>query len=226
MGIIQTLPPINIGAFAYSSKSLGPGYRSILWVRGCDRRCPGCIAPQWWGKEPAELVGGEELAQRLLVKNPSVRGITISGGEPFLQAQALVGMLRFARQHREFDSIAYSGFTLEQLQNSSMPGVSELLEELDILIDGPYHQDMPANDGYRGSLNQVIHFLGNRITSDDYFAKRNPLEVHTKNGTALMIGVPSRQQLSVFNQSVNHLIDQLQEGVQLYPTRKEVLNEC
>jgi len=217
---------INKGAVAYSSNSLGPGLRSILWVRGCERRCPGCIAPQWWSKEPVELVTANELAEQLLIANKEVRGITISGGEPFLQAEGLAAMLGYARQHRQFDTIIYSGFTLKQLQSSSLPGIEALLTEVDILIDGAYIREIPANDGIRGSLNQVIHFMGDRITPEAFFADRNPLEIHTKNGNAFMIGVPSEEQLTAFNQSVNQLIEQVQEGFPLYPFRKKVTNEC
>ena len=204
---------ISLAASTQSSEALGPGKRAILWVRGCNRRCKGCIAPQWWKHESKVLVSTIQVAEKLLIGNPEVRGLTISGGEPFLQAEALVEMIRYARTKREFDVISYSGYTLEQLQQSGLPGALEMLSEIDVLIDGDYQQDIPANDGIRGSLNQVIHFLGHRITPEDFYRERNHLEIYSKYGDAMMVGVPTPQQLKTFNQAVDRFIVQTGSGL-------------
>ncbi|MEE4195837.1 MAG: 4Fe-4S single cluster domain-containing protein [Anaerolineae bacterium] len=193
---------INYAASATKSNALGPGNRSILWVRGCERHCKGCISPYWWSKQPQTLVSPEDLARRLLVNNPLVEGITISGGEPFLQAEALLQMLLVARRDREFNTIIYSGYTLQGLYDSGLPGVAGLLAEVDVLIDGEFDITKPANDGIRGSLNQEIHFLTDRITTATFFAKRNPLELFSRDGHAFLIGVPTSEQLSIFHQAV------------------------
>ena len=193
---------INFAASAIKSNALGPGSRSILWVRGCERHCKGCISPYWWSKQPEKLVTTLDLANRLLIHNAEVEGLTISGGEPFLQAEALAQLLQIARSKREFNTIIYSGYTLEGLFQSGIPGVEALLAEVDILIDGEFRVDLPANDGIRGSLNQVVHFLTDRIEPGTFYAKRNPLELHAKDGNAFMIGVPTQKQLSAFHQVV------------------------
>lgn len=211
---------INFAASAQNSQALGPGNRAILWVRGCERHCKGCISPYWWSTHPEKLVPIEELAERLLINNPSVRGITVSGGEPFLQSPALAALLRHARNYRNFDTIIYSGYTLQGLHESGLAGVKDLLDEVDVLIDGEFRIDLPANDGIRGSLNQVVHFLTDRIQHADFYAKRNPLELHAKDGHAFMIGVPTKEQLSVFNQSVSRLMGDIRNGTFLPEPRK------
>lgn len=193
---------INYAASATKSNALGPGGRSILWVRGCERHCKGCISPYWWSKQPDQLVSTLDLANRLLVQNKAVEGLTISGGEPFLQAEALTQLLQLARAKRAFNTIIYSGYTLEGLYQSGLPGVESLLAEVDILIDGEFRFDMQANDGIRGSLNQVVHFLTDSISPERFYAKRNPLELHARDGNAFMIGVPTQNQLSTFHQVV------------------------
>lgn len=224
MAVKEPIPTINFAASSNKSNALGPGDRAVLWVRGCERHCKGCISPYWWSKTPETLISAEELAHRLLIDQPQIRGITISGGEPFLQAPGLATLLRNARNEREFDTIIYSGYTLQGLKESGLPGIQELLGEVDVLIDGEYRFDLPANDGIRGSTNQIIHFLTGRIQPQEFYGKRNPLELHTKDGHAFMIGVPSKKQLAAFNQSVNELIDRFH--LQTVPsTQRSVLHE-
>ena len=73
-----------------STKLLGPGERAVLWVHGCCFDCPGCIA---WNFRYGTF--REETAEKLAewVLSTSATGITISGGEPMLQAAELARML-------------------------------------------------------------------------------------------------------------------------------------
>ena len=198
----------NVAASLRSSNALGPGNRAVLWVMGCNQRCRGCISSEWQSNEPAHWVRIETLAHELLIDNPTVRGITISGGEPMLQASATAAMLRHARQYRAFDVLVYSGYTLEQLLASSMPGVQEFLQEIDVLIDGPYRQDLAVKGQLFGSSNQRIHFLSDRIKPQDIEYWGHRLELHVTDGQAIMVGIPDACQITAFDSAIDRFLGQ------------------
>ncbi len=139
-------------------KTLGPFERFALWTQGCNRRCPGCISPKsrpfYGGKE--RLV--EEIAKEILKYDHE--GITISGGEPFLQASALCTLIDLLRSAKDIGVILYTGYTLEELHSSKAPEKSEeLLKRIDLLIDGPYISELNDDNSLRGSSNQQIYPL-------------------------------------------------------------------
>jgi len=88
-------------------------------------------------------------------------GICFSGGEPFLQADALAPLGERARR-AGFGVVSYSGYTREELEAGDPAGSQRLLGMLDLLIDGPFIQEQAAVLLFRGSRNQRIHFLSPR----------------------------------------------------------------
>jgi anaerobic ribonucleoside-triphosphate reductase activating protein len=196
---------INVAASLRSSKALGPGSRAVLWLMGCNQRCRGCISPEWQLHEPAHWVDIETMTHELLIDNPDVRGITISGGEPMLQASATTTMLRHARQYRDIDVLVYSGYMLDQLLVSSMAGVQEFLDEIDVLIDGPYRQDLAVKGQLFGSSNQRIHFLSDRIKPREVTDWEHRLELHVTDGQAMMVGIPDDRQIAAFDAAMDRV---------------------
>jgi len=200
---LESLFFINVAASLRSSKALGPGNRAVLWVMGCNQRCRGCISPEWQSQEPANLVDVKTLAQELLIDNPVVRGITISGGEPMLQSKSATEMIRYARQYRDLDVLVYSGYTLDQLLVSSLPGVQEFLQDIDVLIDGPYRQDLAVKGQLFGSSNQRIHCLSDRIKPQEIGDWEHRLELHVTDGQAMMVGIPDARHIAAFDSAIN-----------------------
>jgi anaerobic ribonucleoside-triphosphate reductase activating protein len=137
---------------------LGPGTRFVVWVQGCPLACAGCVAVETWDPHGGEAVEVEALAHRI-TSLPAVDGLTLSGGEPFAQAAALVRLADLVRAARPLSLMAFSGYTLEWLRRRGSPAQRALLDRLDILIDGPYRADLHADLRWRGSSNQRIHYL-------------------------------------------------------------------
>jgi anaerobic ribonucleoside-triphosphate reductase activating protein len=192
------LPLLNIAYLCPATKALGPGLRAVVWVQGCCFRCPGCIAPEWIPYRIANLVSPESLAEKLLT-NPEVEGFTFSGGEPMLQAAGLATLAQIARKKQDISIICYTGFPLERLQeNPPAPGVPDLLSQIDVLIDGPYVDTLNDERGLRGSTNQRIHFLSDRLKGFDFEACPRTVEIHILEGEALLVGVPSKAGLRAF----------------------------
>ncbi|WP_036696872.1 anaerobic ribonucleoside-triphosphate reductase activating protein [Paenibacillus taiwanensis] len=136
----------------------GDGLRSVVFFSGCPHQCLGCHNPQSWALMGGTPMSVDEIANELL-SNP-ITDVTLSGGEPFVQAKEvklLARKLRAAGKH----IWAYTGYTIEQLQGASRDKI-ELLREIDVLVDGPFELDKKrAGLMYRGSANQRIWQLKN-----------------------------------------------------------------
>ena len=131
----------------------GPGIRCVLFLQGCRLHCPGCQNPQTWDFDGGTHVPSDEVLARIR-ENPLVHGVTFSGGEPFEQAEALLPLAKELKA-QGYHLMAFSGFTLEQLVQK--PECRALLEQLDLLVDGPFIEAQKSLDlRFRGSRNQRI----------------------------------------------------------------------
>lgn len=133
----------------------GPGFRLAVFAQGCPHHCPGCHNPQTHPFEGGELMDTDQLLD-ILDSNPLLKGITLSGGEPFCQPEAMAELARQAHQ-RGKDVVCFTGYTLEQLLDTKDDAIRALLEQIDILIDGPYieaQRDLTLL--FRGSANQRL----------------------------------------------------------------------
>ncbi|RMG06569.1 MAG: radical SAM protein, partial [Cyanobacteria bacterium J055] len=175
----------------------GPGCRAVVWVQGCQRECPGCFNPASWSFEINQLISVDELATKI-ASNPRNEGITFSGGEPFWQAPALA---QLARQLKAvgLNVMSFSGFTLGQLRSpNAPPGAAELLEQLDILVDGPYveSQAIHAPDSPVSSRNQRVRVFNPALADRIHWAS-DQIEIHVlKDGTRIVTGYRGQMSLS------------------------------
>lgn len=186
---------LNVAAFCPRVTSHGPGLRAVVWVQGCPFHCTGCIAPEWQEQRTADLVPIEILGQYILAQ-PDLSGLTLSGGEPMLQAVALAGLAEKVRQQRPaLDLICFTGYQWKDLIARAAlgdTGIERLLGQVDVLIDGPYIQAQDNGRGLRGSANQVVHRLtetGRKMRYDFENAPRQ-VEIYVSDGQYLLSGVP------------------------------------
>lgn len=135
---------------------LGPGRRAVIWVQGCTLACKGCLVPRSWPAQGPER-SVAELADWIL-QLPDIEGITLSGGEPFQQAEALATLVTEVRRQRDLGVVCYTGYALADLAGKP------LLDQIDLLIDGPYRQAEHADLLWRGSANQRLHYLTGRYS--------------------------------------------------------------
>lgn len=135
----------------------GPGIRYVIFTQGCPHHCPGCHNPQthdFSGGFNADIPAILEAIR----EDPLLDGITLSGGEPFCQAEALIPLVKEVRK-MGMTVFVYSGYTLEQLLElgKAKPEVIELLKLCDTLVDGPYVEALRDLDlEFRGSSNQRL----------------------------------------------------------------------
>jgi anaerobic ribonucleoside-triphosphate reductase activating protein len=179
--------PLMIAATHPACRTLGPGERFVIWVHGCPLSCPGCISQ--WIPAGGERVTVEELAARVVAQ--ATDGLTLSGGEPFAQADGLARLVARVRRDRDLSVMCYTGFTAEHLRRHGGPAAWSLLAQLDVLIDGPYLPGKHADLRWRASTNQRVHFLTPRHRDDLHPDRSAGLQIEvTESGHVQWLGVP------------------------------------
>jgi len=193
---------LNIAASCTRTKALGPGIRSAIWLQGCLKDCEGCYSPEWRLFKEARLVHPDELAMELL-SNPEITGLTISGGEPMLQAEELIYLVSKMKKERDIDVICFTGYELDRLLSCPpSEGISDFLTMIDLLIDGSYIKQLDNGKGLRGSTNQRLHYLSNRLTGFDFKGMQRKLDIQFRNGSVLFIGIPSNKNRNLIYKTI------------------------
>ena len=135
----------------------GPGMRMTIFTQGCPHNCEGCHNPQTHSFDGG-YISHPEIILKAIDADPLLKGVTFSGGEPFMQAEALA-MLAEEIHKRGLNVLSYTGFTYEELLQSfdKHPDREKLLRQCDYLIDGRFILALRSLDlKFRGSSNQRI----------------------------------------------------------------------
>jgi len=184
---------LNINQVIECSRALGPGIRAGIWLQGCQQNCPNCINHDTHDLSARHLVLISSLFQWTLSQK-GIEGITISGGEPLLQANALTTYLKMV-QESGLSVIFYTGYSYEDILNRGSAVQKNILSYIDILIDGPFKKECSISFKLKGSKNQNYYFLSDRYSSVDIdkyelsYLKNNSKEIFfSNNHTATIIG--------------------------------------
>lgn len=155
---------IRIAGTTRESVVDGPGLRFVIFAQGCLHRCQGCHNPDTWDPLSGVPVNVEDLLEQVR-KEKLIKGVTFSGGEPFLQARPLAWLGRQIKA-LGLDIITYTGYTWEKLQDIMREdqGIKELLLVSDYVVDGPFiMEEKDFELPFRGSRNQRIIDVKNSI---------------------------------------------------------------
>lgn len=144
---------IRVAGIQQDSIVDGKGLRFVVFTQGCPHHCPGCHNP-----ETHSLYGGRTMDTSEIIEqinaNPLCDGLTLSGGEPFLQPHACAEIAKAVKK-RGMDVWCYTGYRLEEL--NTMHNADELLKEVDVLVDGRFILARRSlNLDFRGSSNQRV----------------------------------------------------------------------
>lgn len=188
---------LDLSRVHFPVTTLGPGRRLGIWFQGCSIRCPGCISADTWGAGRRHTTVANLLAQ-VQPWLADADGVTISGGEPFDQPEALLELLRALRQLGQHDILVYSGYPLEQLA----PVLADAEGLIDALVSDPYEQALPQSIALRGSDNQRLHLL-TTVGRARFSGFERPLRAEEKaldlmldeDGSVWMAGIPRRDDL-------------------------------
>ena len=148
---------LKIAGIARESIVDGPGIRFVVFTQGCSHRCPGCHNPQTHDPEGGNWISTDRLLEEI-GKNPMLKGVTFSGGEPFEQPGPLAELTRGILD-MGLDLISYSGYTFEELlqMGEEDPDLRYILENCRMIIDGRFQEDKKTLAlPFRGSTNQRL----------------------------------------------------------------------
>lgn len=185
---------ISLSRLHFPVTTLGPGNRIGIWFQGCSLRCKGCLSPDTW-ETKANSITIDKLMQQIQPWFNNATGITLSGGEPFEQPQALHALLIAIRQQFAGDIFIYSGYEWEEIK----PQVTKMSGLIDALMTGRYQVEETQSLMLRGSDNQMLHCLTPmgkaRFTSFNRMltAKDKVLDIAMDNeGRIYLTGIPQK----------------------------------
>lgn len=151
---------MKIAKIKYNSIGNYTGISTSVYVSGCEHRCKGCFQPETWNPNYGEpYTEGIEADIINSLRPKHITSLVLLGGEPFLDGNIpeLIELCKKVRHEfqNKINIVAFSGFTFEQIKSNDLR--ASLLNELDVLIDGKYEQDLYSPLlKFRGSQNQRI----------------------------------------------------------------------
>jgi anaerobic ribonucleoside-triphosphate reductase activating protein len=179
--------------------TLGPGSRVALWTQGCGKKCPECTAPELQPRRK-ELNIPESVLARMITdaaRRNDCSGLTISGGDPLEQPEALLSLLTLVRGTFE-DILVYTGYTMEEIRaGAAGEEGAQCLKYIDVLIDGRYVPSL--NDPsctLRGSSNQKIWYLtqGMEERYAPYLSAGRKVENFIHQDHVVTVGIQDREE--------------------------------
>lgn len=146
---------IRIAGIVKESTVDGPGFRYVVFTQGCPHKCKGCHNPDTHDFKGGKLVSINKLVEDIN-KNPLLKGVTISGGEPFMQPKQVYNLISKLDKNKH-TVMVYTGFEYEQLLEKAKENdyYLKILQNTDVLIDGKFEEELKSeNVIFRGSTNQ------------------------------------------------------------------------
>lgn len=179
----------------YPIRNLGYGVRAGIWFQGCSVRCRGCVSRDTWTFDDAHRTDTGAVLDWLDTIDGPIDGVTISGGEPTDQPEALQALLNaLAPRRNDIDILLFTGRTNEYLHHR----LPWLRHGVDLLITDPFRAATADNSALRGSSNQRVHRLSllaerrypENSFESDYADQRNQIAVHVDDRSIWMVGIP------------------------------------
>ncbi len=175
-------------------QALGPFQRYALWLQGCPFNCEGCIAP-----DARDVEGGKDVPVQVLVQDilmQDVEGVTVSGGEPFFQAEELFKLIKSIKNKSDKGVIIFTGYEYERLNKDSNPSIQGILNHADVLIDGEYIKAYDDGLSMRGSSNQRAIMLSNRYKqffNESFGHRPRKTEIFVEKDVVKVVGIPDSE---------------------------------
>lgn len=196
---------ISLNKLHFPVTTLGYGRRVGIWFQGCSIRCPGCVSRDTWEPDPTKEIELESVMELLQPWLAKADGVTISGGEPFDQPEALEALCRELKRQFDGDLLVYSGYPSANLTRDFV----SVLSMCDVLISEPYQAAAPQTRWLRGSDNQRLHLLSplareryGEDASTRLWPEQRALDVVEAGGDLWLAGIPAPGMLAKFEQAL------------------------
>lgn len=97
----------------------GPGIRNVVFFQGCPLRCSFCHNPDTWKFNGGYEVKPEDLIKKILRFKAYFKregGVTFSGGEPLMQPEFLLEILKLCKEQGIHTALDTSGYGHEKIE--------------------------------------------------------------------------------------------------------------
>lgn len=172
--------------------TLGYGQRFGIWTVGCPRNCKNCSNPELQVPNPTKAIEVESVLRIVSQYANSIDGITVTGGDPLMQPEALKELLVGFETIGIRDVLVYTGYTIDEINRSGK--LAGLLHHIGVLIDGPYIDSLNDNRSIRGSSNQKTWILrdelSERYRNIEQWERKS--QVINANNSLYAIGIPRK----------------------------------
>lgn len=154
---------MNYHAIKYDDMLNGDGLRAVLFVSGCEHKCPGCHNPQTW-----DCNSGNEFTQDTLdeileyLNRDYVEGLTLSGGDPLHpnnREMVLTICETIKDKYPDKNIWLYTGYLYEDLITKSVEDntLGSIIKLIDVMVDGKFIKELLDNSyPWAGSTNQRV----------------------------------------------------------------------
>ena len=144
----------------YPIRVLGPGQRLGIWLAGCNKRCLGCMSPELQTTKGSKNIPVKEMEKMFRAIGGQIDGVTISGGEPFLQAKELYKLVDYIKRNITDDIIVFSGYKIEELKQMQSTYVDKPLALIPALMDANMSMNKMTELGYEvRATKEYIFFI-------------------------------------------------------------------
>ena len=169
---------IRIHEIFEESRANGPGLRFVVFMQGCHFKCEGCINPQTHDPNGGYNLTVAELINKIKSRKDKLEGVTITGGEPFLQPNALYELTSEIKE-LGLSIIISTGYELEELERE-IKNFNQIITNCDVLICGPFHHEEYLGTGLLGSTNKRVILITKKYQLEDIY-NTPKLEIQISN---------------------------------------------
>lgn len=139
----------------------GEGLRTVVFVSGCEHKCPFCHNKETWDENSGEEFTKEHLAYVMEELSKSyIDGITFSGGDPLHcnNREEILKLCNIIKSKFNNKTIwLYTGYTYEELIKLNDNTINQILSIIDVLVDGKFVKELEdVNYHWAGSTNQKV----------------------------------------------------------------------
>jgi len=156
----------------------------VVWVQGCSLACPGCCNPGFQSRARGRWLATPELAHRIH-SLAGLRGVTISGGEPLEQPEAVADLL--SRLAPRLDSVVFTGYAPREIAEDARR--AQVLAGADLIVAGRFVRERACGRPWLASSNQALLPLTGRVRPDEPPACRVEAQI-APDGRLLLTGFP------------------------------------
>ena len=160
---------VRVNAFLPLTEANGPGRRAGIWVQGCTLACDGCYNPATHSPNAGQFLRIAEITEWVSVAADclNLRGVTISGGEPLQQPDAVFELIRAVRLSRpKLDALLFTGFAWDEIERMGIGG--DVSRTFDAAICGRFERSLRLAQRLRGSSNKTLHIFSDKFTPAEF----------------------------------------------------------